>query len=301
MGCVWGSTYELSARTVSVKRVLGEGAFSVVQLVTDTATGVDYALKVIDCGEDSDVAHAEKEAELYGKFQHRNIIPCVDRGTVRPAASAAMPNAKVLIMFPLYSKGTVQDRIDKMLNNGADRFSERELLTIFLGVCKGLAEMHRQGFAHRDLKPANVLLDDRDAAVLMDFGSVTTATVHIETRKQGLSIQGHAEENATLPFRAPELFEISTWPSDLTDRTDIWSLGCVLYTMAFHETPFELAAGQTGSLSLAIAQGKYPFPQADPYSQQVRALIEPMLQLKPHDRPSIGEVIATLEAIPGID
>ena len=43
-----------------MKRVLGEGAFSVVQLVTDTATGVDYALKVIDCGEDSDVAHAEK-------------------------------------------------------------------------------------------------------------------------------------------------------------------------------------------------------------------------------------------------
>ena len=80
----------------------------------------------------------------------------------------------------------------------------------------------------------------------------------------------------------------------------LWSLGCVLYTMAYHETPFEVAAGTTGSLALAIAQGKYPFPASDPYSEQVRALIQTLIQLKPEERPAIAEVIATVESLPAL-
>eukprot|EP00040_Diaphanoeca_grandis_P020079 m.106578 g.106578 ORF g.106578 m.106578 type:complete len:115 (+) comp27734_c0_seq2:125-469(+) len=95
----------------------------------------------------------------------------------------------------------------------------------------------------------------------------------------------------SLPFRAPELFNVCTWPSELTVKSDIWSLGCVLYTMAYLENPFEVVAGQTGSVSLAIAQGKFTFPEQDPYSQRVRDLIESMLKLNPTERPTIGQVL----------
>jgi serine/threonine kinase 16 len=56
-----------------------------------------------------------------------------------------------------------------------------------------------------------------------------------------------------MPYRAPELFEVQA-ESTITASTDIWSLGCLLFAMCFKETPFEMVAGQTGSLALAIAQ-----------------------------------------------
>ena len=64
----------------------------------------------------------------------------------------------------------------------------------------------------------------------------------------------------------------------LQAATDVWSLGCMLYAMCYYQTPFELVAGATGSLALAIAQGKVNFPSNDdPYTDEVRALIGSLL------------------------
>ncbi|KAJ2398175.1 Serine/threonine-protein kinase env7, partial [Coemansia sp. RSA 2559] len=76
-------------------------------------------------------------------------------------------------------------------------------------------------YVHRDLKLANVMLaDDLDTPILMDFGSVAPARITAETRTDALRIQDDAAENCTMPYRAPELFDVQTG-AELDERTDI--------------------------------------------------------------------------------
>merc|ERR1719217_1242279 len=72
----------------------------------------------------------------------------------------------------------------------------------------------------------------------MDFGSATTARRKIGGRTEALLMQEDAAQNCSMPYRAPELFDV---PSDATidERTDVFSLGGTLYAMAFYYSPFE--------------------------------------------------------------
>jgi serine/threonine kinase 16 len=77
-------------------------------------------------------------------------------------------------------------------------------------------------FAHRDIKPANVLIaDDGQTPVLMDFGSMARARVKIQTRQQALHEQDLAAEQCSMPYRAPELFDVKTG-STVDEKVDIW-------------------------------------------------------------------------------
>lgn len=90
-------------------------------------------------------------------------------------------------------------------------------------------------FAHRDIKPANVLIaDDGQTPVLMDFGSMARARVKIQTRQQALFEQDLAAEKCSMPYRAPELFDVKTG-STLDEKVDIWVR---LFLISF--SPFSL-------------------------------------------------------------
>jgi serine/threonine kinase 16 len=77
-------------------------------------------------------------------------------------------------------------------------------------------------FAHRDIKPANVMIaEDGQTPVLMDFGSMARARVKIQTRQQALHEQDLAAEQCSMPYRAPELFDVKTGTT-LDEKVDIW-------------------------------------------------------------------------------
>ena len=87
----------------------------------------------------------------------------------------------------------------------------QHILKIFEGICEGVLQMHTLkpiAMAHRDIKLGNVLLRDDGQPVLMDFGSMTEACCNIKTRKDALALQDEAAVHCTLPYRAPELFEV---------------------------------------------------------------------------------------------
>ncbi|KAG1455525.1 hypothetical protein G6F46_005575 [Rhizopus delemar] len=153
-------------------------------------------------------------------------------------------------------------------------------------------------WAHRDIKPGNVLIaDDGQTAVLMDFGSMCQARIHIENRQEALAQQDIAAEHCTMPYRAPELFDVKTGTT-LDEKVDIWSLGCTLYAMAYGQSPFEMNMDQGGSVALAVLNNQYKFPEgSNKYSDNIKDMIQWMLTTDPSKRPNIHQILNKLNEL----
>lgn len=139
-------------------------------------------------------------------------------------------------------------------------------------------------YAHRDIKPGNIMLADDDTPILMDFGSTIKARIEVTTRQQALLEQDIAAEHSTMPYRAPELFDVKTGKT-LDEKVDIWSLGCTLFAVAYGFSPFETDGS---SLAMAVMSGRYRHPGG--YSERLTKLIDAMLVVDPEQRPDIQQV-----------
>ncbi|KAH7098475.1 other/NAK protein kinase [Auriculariales sp. MPI-PUGE-AT-0066] len=152
-----------------------------------------------------------------------------------------------------------------------------------------------QPWAHRDIKPANIMLNDDGQPVLMDLGSALPARIPIETRQQALLAQDLAAERSSMPYRAPELFDVKTGVT-LDEKVDVWSLGATLYTLAYLYSPFEAQADQGASIQMAVLNAQYKHPASE-YSRGLRSLIDACLVVDPAKRPSIDEVITLTDQV----
>lgn len=130
----------------------------------------------------------------------------------------------------------------------------------------------------------------------MDFGSACPARIPIHTRQEALREQDLAAEHCTMPYRAPELFDVKV-DTTLDEKVDVWSLGCTLYAMAFGQSPFEVSLDGGGSVALAVLNNQYRFPEDSPYSTKLNEIIQWMLTTSPANRPSIQEVISKLNEL----
>lgn len=153
-------------------------------------------------------------------------------------------------------------------------------------------------YAHRDIKPGNVMISDEGEPILMDFGSTLKARISITTRQIGLAQQDLAAEQSTMSYRAPELFDVKTGTT-LDEKVDIWSLGCMLYAMAYGHSPFETnqTLEQGGSMALAVMNAQYKHPAGTSYLQGLRDLIDFALKADPAERPNIHQLIARTDQV----
>ena len=145
---------------------------------------------------------------MHQEFNHPQLMPLIDHSIV------ALPNGaeEFRLLMPLFPHGTLLDNALKQMADGS-RMSEKTALTIFVQLLDGVRQFHEHvpSWAHRDIKPANVLLDQNDRPVLMDFGSCAPARKKISGRMEALLLQEDAAQNCSMPYRAPELFDV---PSD---------------------------------------------------------------------------------------
>jgi serine/threonine kinase 16 len=136
-------------------------------------------------------------------------------------------------------------------------------------------------FFRVDVKPHNVLLDASGAPILMDLGSVTALTIAVDSKRKADSVADVAATNCSAQYRAPELWDPPHPPRTPAARAlidgaaDIFSLGCMLYALAFGHSPYESA--EEGVMPLAIRNGsRMRFPDGGRSHDQVSVLYVPL-------------------------
>ncbi|KAI8992226.1 kinase-like domain-containing protein [Pilobolus umbonatus] len=286
----------VSGHDYRIKKLLGEGGFSFVYLGVDDSNRL-YAIKTIrsNLGKES-VTKAIKEAIVTSRFEQcPYIIDIVDMCVIKEEDKSKT----AYIIMPYYKNGNIQDIIDRHEKQGKF-MPENMILSLFKGICYAVQAMHEyrnKPWAHRDIKPANVLISDEGTPVLMDFGSAREARIHIDSQKMAMRVQDDAAENCSMPYRAPELFHVSV-DTVIDEKVDIWSLGCTLYAMAYHQSPFEMTVNkQGGTMALAVLNKQYSIPQSMKhiYSQSLLDMISWMLTVDPSHRPNISSIINKLQ------
>lgn len=286
---------EIHGRKLRIVECVGEGGSSFVYKVQDQKDGSVMAVKKMYAQSREQLQDAQWEAEVHRALDSPHVLKLIEYSINTVPSS---PTTKEIVMLLPYYEQSLQSLL-VYLKKQDKCLPERDLLQMFLGICKGLQAFHKHEpvWAHRDIKPGNVLLTPTNTPILMDFGSTAPARITVSTRAQALAVQELAAERCTPQYRPPELFDVATG-AELDERTDIWALGCTLFAMAFLQSPFEMALSEFGgSIGLAVMNGKYSFPQRHGYSQGVCDLIRMMLTVNPKERPFIDKVIQTTEQL----
>ncbi|XP_063789907.1 serine/threonine-protein kinase 16 isoform X2 [Pseudophryne corroboree] len=224
---------------------LGEGGFSYVDLFEGVHDGRFYAVKRILCHDREDRKEALHEVEMHRLFNHPNILPLEAHCMMEKG-----PKWEAWLLLPFIQRGTLWKEVEGLRDKNTF-LSEEKILYILHGICMGLKAIHDQGYAHRDLKPTNVLLEEEDRPLLMDLGSMNHARIEVTGSRQAMAVQDWAAQRCTISYRAPELFNVSS-NCVIDERTDIWSLGCVLYSMMFGEGPYDMIFQKGDSVALAV-------------------------------------------------
>jgi len=196
-------------------------------------------------------------------------------------------NKEGRLLFPYHKLGSVQEMIE-VANITQNPIPEKDILAMFQSLCDAVNafHIHEPPYAHRDIKPHNLLLSANNEVILMDLGSVREARVLISSRKDALALQELCAQDCTAAFRAPELFDV---PSDclVTEKTDVWSLGCTLHALAYGESPCDGTALSAINPRVIVNNEKY--------SSGFNELIYAMLNTNPLERPNVTDVLHSVE------
>ena len=213
-------------------QLLGEGGFGVVYMAEqEDPVRRKVALKIIKLGMDTKqvIARFEAERQALAMMDHPNIAKVLDAGAtpLSPLGRGGRP----YFVMELVRGVPFTEYCDK--NN----LNTRERLELFIPICNAIQYAHHKGIIHRDIKPANVMVtfhDTRPVPKVIDFG-VAKATNHRLTAKT-LFTEYH-QLIGTPEYMSPEQAEMSGL--DIDTRSDVYSLGVLLYEILTGTTPFE--------------------------------------------------------------
>jgi serine/threonine protein kinase/WD40 repeat protein len=205
--------------------LLGEGGMGMV-FVAEQQEPVrrKVALKVIKPGMDSRevIARFEAERQALAMMDHPNIAKVLDAGTT---------GEKPYFVMELVKGVPITDYCDQ------ERFSPRQRLELFVPVCQAVQHAHQKGIIHRDLKPSNVLVSSHDGTPVVkviDFGIAKA----IEQQLTDKTIYTRVAQLIGTPlYMSPEQAGMSDL--DIDTRSDVYSLGVLLYELLTGTTPFD--------------------------------------------------------------
>ncbi len=204
---------------------IGEGGMAVVYMAEQQKPiRRKVALKIIKLGMDtkSVIARFEAERQALAIMDHPNIAKVLDAG--------ATETGRPYFVMDIVPGVSITEYCDK------NRLSIKERLNLFISVCSAIQHAHQKGIIHRDVKPSNVMVTQHDGEPVpkvIDFG-IAKATNQRLTEKTVFTRYAHII--GTPAYMSPEQAELSDL--DVDTRTDIYSLGVLLYELLTGTTPF---------------------------------------------------------------
>ncbi|HKH93599.1 MAG TPA: protein kinase [Gemmatimonadaceae bacterium] len=261
-----------------VERELGAGGMATVYLAEDLRHGRKVALKVLR-PELAAIIGSQRflsEIRTTANLQHPNILPLFDSGEV---------DGTVFYVMPFVEGESLRDRLTREQQLPID-----DAVRITREVAGALDYAHRHGVIHRDIKPENILLHD-GRAVVADFG-IALAAGNAGTRmtETGMSL-------GTPHYMSPEQ---AMGERSITARSDVFSLGCVLYELLTGEPPF---TGPTAQAIIARVMTEAPrsiVAQRHTVPPHVDAAVRRALEKLPADRFQSAAELAEALTSPGL-
>ncbi|XP_027146988.1 serine/threonine-protein kinase Nek5 [Larimichthys crocea] len=251
-----------------VVRQIGQGAFGKAFLVRDKDGGGDRqsVVKQIDLRKMSarEKDASNKEVTLLSKMRHPNIVTFI---------SSFQERGSLFIVMEYCDGGDLMKKINQQ--RGV-HFTEEQIISWFVQICLGLKHIHDRKILHRDIKAQNIFLTNGGMKVkLGDFGIARMLNNTMELARTCVG---------TPYYLSPEICESRPY----NNKTDIWSLGCVLYELCTLRHPFD--GSSLRQLVSKICRGRYnPVPSR--YSYELRLLLTQLFKVNPRDRPSVSSVL----------
>lgn len=263
--------------SLKLKDEIDSGSFSTIYSTQDPR----YVVKMINASDQKSLASYKNERFAFNTIpRHENIVFC-------PAYNDGI-YLKGINYCCLVLENCSKGSLIHMIVDQKITFQEHQIFRILFEVICGLHQMHSlsRPIAHRDLKGENILLGPDGHFKLTDFGSISTRRIQNINSENRDDIQEDIDKNTTPTIRAPEQCDLYSG-APISEKVDIWGVGCLLYILCFHKQPFESR--------LATVNCSYFMPDSCQYSQTLLSLFPMIFKVDPRERPSAIQLLSFFE------
>jgi len=263
-----------------IQQHLGSGGMGDVYLAIDTRLGRRVALKFLpaELTTEEEILHRfQEEARTASALNHPNILTIYDIGEIEGDHFIASE----------YIDGVT---LRTALNRGA--IDTTRALDIATQVASALAQAHTAGIIHRDLKPGNIMIRQDGYVKVIDFGLAKLVEMPVRSSSRSSWTQP-GSVLGTVHYMSPE----QARGEEADRRSDLWSLGVIIYEMIARKRPFE---GQTDShvIVAILDQAVPPLPETPPVPQELERIIYRALEKDPGKRyQSAGDMCSDLRKL----
>ncbi|RME84061.1 MAG: serine/threonine protein kinase [Planctomycetota bacterium] len=268
-------------------KILGQGGFGSVYEVMEPFSGRMVALKILSppkAVQDSAQKRFRREIQITALLEHPNIIPLYESGYLE--------NGNLYYIMRKLEGGNLRQYIDRLKKNWIEkkeRPSLSESMEIFLKICDAMSYAHSKGVIHRDLKPSNIALGTFGEVLVLDWGLAKCKSV--EDLVDGMGIN-QAELGEKITYQGSTIGTPGYMPpeqaknAEVDQRSDIYTMGVILYELVTLERPFLGASAQERYMYSLISKPIPPHLRNSDLkiSPKLSSIILKALEKEPQDR-----------------